>query len=318
MQNGNIFETRGVADSKQNLEGNMTEIAEQKMSELPGKEKYQKISGDMKKMTAIYEKSFKEDKKTGEKTYLNPEFSKDELIFVYEINNSIDGFGYQKDPRIAEIRKERKSKEDAPVVFGCKPEEVAYGLKEINKNTKAYIGEWNPEVHNKIPKDIEYLYEKFPETKIFRKSLELTTRTPKQYTNEIEAQGMKIYEYAQDMLNKMEPLKSREKIDLVSFSVAQLGYPNGTTLQQIYDKAKELGLELCPPQVGPELRLSYKDQPSNEYLRIAMNSITDRDDNPRIFHVNHGSDGLWLSYSYGISDRMWVGNNRFVFASRKN
>src|SRR3989338_6633226 len=44
MQEEQIFEVRGVSDNQQNLEGNMTEIAEEKMSKLPGKEKYQKLS----------------------------------------------------------------------------------------------------------------------------------------------------------------------------------------------------------------------------------------------------------------------------------
>ena len=57
----------------------------------------------------------------------------------------------------------------------------------------------------------------------------------------------------------------------------QLGFPNGATLKEIYAKAKDLGLELCPAEVGPLLRLNYPDQPNGEYLRIAMETINDSD-----------------------------------------
>ena len=234
------------------------------------------------------------------------------------MNEKIEGFGYEKDPRILELRKQRNPKEDAPIVFECKPNQIAYEADEINENTKAYIGKWNPEIVKKIPENIQYLYEEFPENKIFRKTIELATKTPKEYTKEIEVQGMKIYSYAQDILNKLEPLKQKEEIKLVSFSVEQLGFPKGATLQQIYDKAKESGLELCPPQVGPELRLNYKDQPMGEWLVIAMNSINDRDDYPLLFCLSRHSSGEWLRSGSGDLGNEWRGFYRFVFLSRKN
>ena len=58
----------------------------------------------MKQLTAIYEKCFKIDKKTIDKTSLNPVLTKEELQFLYKINAPIEGFGYEKDPRIEEIR----------------------------------------------------------------------------------------------------------------------------------------------------------------------------------------------------------------------
>ena len=125
------------------------------------------------------------------------------------------------------------------------------------------------------------------------------------------------------MLNKLEPLKQKEKIDLVSFSLEQIGlslkqsgFSNSTTLQQVYAKAKELGLELCPPQVGPELRLNYKDQPMGEWLRIAMDSISNHRDRPMIFTVE--SPGLLLGCERGEPESMFMSHMRFVFRSRKN
>src|ERR1035437_2130022 len=85
----------------------------------------------------------------------------------------------RRDPRI-----------DLPIIFECSWEQVAHGPKDINENTKAYIGPWSVEVYKKIPKTVEHLYEEFPEKKIFRKEIELTTKNTEQYTKEIQAQGM--------------------------------------------------------------------------------------------------------------------------------
>lgn len=199
----------------------------------------------------------------------------------------------------------------------CDSSQIAYGINEVNENTKAYIGEWNPEIMKKLPENIEYLYELFPEKKILRKTIELTTKTSKEYAEELLKQGYKTSDWAQDILNKVEPLKQKEEINIVLFSVEQLGFSNGATLQEIYNKAKELGLELCPPQVGPEFRLNYKDQPNGEYLRIAMESISDSVDSPDLFEVGRYDSESWLNDVFGRLGDRWRGGLRFVFRFRK-
>lgn len=218
----------------------------------------------------------------------------------------------------------KTSKEDASkimkIVSGidCTPDQIAYAIKEINKNTKAYIGEWNPEIAKKIPDSVEHLYESFPKNKILRTNIELSTKTGEEYKKTIESDGMLVSSYAESVLNKMEKLKSNEKVDLVSFSVAQLGFEGNATTDQIYAKAEELGLELCPPQVGPELRLTYKDQPYNDYLRIAMKQITDSGGYPHVFGLDRDGGGLWLDDSWAKPDGEWYPGRKFVFRIRKS
>jgi hypothetical protein len=62
-------------------------------------------------------------------------------------------------------------------------------------------------------------------------------------------------------------------IDLVVVSVAQLGFSKEASRAEIFARAKELGLQLCPPEVGPILRLQYPEQPVGEFLRIAMEPV---------------------------------------------
>ncbi len=318
MQGDQIGETRGVADNQQNLEGNMTEIAEKKMSELPGKEKYQKISKDMKDMTAIYKKSFKEDKETKEKIYLKPELTKDELKFIYEIDSKIEGFGYQRDPRIEEIISQRNPKEDAPVVIECEPNQIAYSEKEINKNTKAYIGEFNPKVLKSLPKNIEHIYSKFPEQKVFLKEIipdkEITS--DKIAIKKLEEEGYKISDYSKDMLTKVDwKEKLNNSYEIVSISVGELfGDTEVHTYADIKEKAKENNFELVPAKLAPTIRLNYEK--SGNWTNIAMEAIRDRFGYLKLFSCDRNDSASWLYSSRGNDGHMWNDNYRFFFARK--
>lgn len=55
--------------------------------------------------------------------------------------------------------------------------------------------------------------------------------------------------------------KARIEVDLIVLSVSELGLGDQAPLAEIYTRATALGFALCPAEVGPELRLSYLDQP---------------------------------------------------------
>lgn len=193
--------------------------------------------------------------------------------------------------------------------------EIAFGIEQINSETKLYIGPWSPDIMHHIPDTVEHLYESFPDKKILKKTIELTSKTPEQYRKELIDTGNQISTYAEEILNKIEPLQTPEPINLVSFSVEQLGFPNGATYAKIKEKAESLGLKLCPPQVGPELRLQYTDQPNSEYLRIAMDVILDLDGDPSLFSVYRYDGGYtWLYDNFGRDDFRWDGSHGFVFS----
>ena len=122
----NIGEIRGIAD-KQNMEPEMMPILEEKIKEFPDREKYYKKERDMKLLTLI-------DKKVNK----NIELSLDELKFLYEIDNEIEGFGYEKDPRIQEIKNKRDQKNDCLLIFNVKESEVASSQHEWESNPKRF------------------------------------------------------------------------------------------------------------------------------------------------------------------------------------
>ena len=130
-----IGEIRGIA-KEQNIESNMEKILDEKLNEFPDKEKYQKKVSDMKYLTLLEKKQEQ-----------GLEFSIDDLTFLYEINNQIEGFGWRTDPRIMEIKQKRNQKKDLTNIFKVSEKESAIKLNEFeeNKNIKFFLGNliWN-------------------------------------------------------------------------------------------------------------------------------------------------------------------------------
>lgn len=82
-----------------------------------------------------------------------------------------------------------------------------------------------------------------------------------------------VNEPARSMLEALEERSKTVTLELVAVTLPELGFPEGAYQKKIYARAAELGLFLCPPDVGPALRASYKDQPEGEFLTIAMKPV---------------------------------------------
>jgi hypothetical protein len=125
--------------------------------------------------------------------------------------------------------------------------------------------------------------------------------------------------WANDIMGQPAFMVSQEptSVELVLMTVAELGFKTGAKRSDIYQRALELGFELCPPEVGPALRLAYADQPKNEWIWIGMEPITDSDGDPSVFDVVRDGDDRWLNASCGHPDYVWGGIDRCVFVRRK-
>ena len=110
-----IGEIRGIADN-QNMEPEMIPILDKKLEEFPDRDKYRKKEYDMQLLTTI-------DNKV-QKGY---DLTKEELRFLYEIDSKIEGFGYEKDPRIKETINKRNITKDLMYIFDCKEDEICVG-----------------------------------------------------------------------------------------------------------------------------------------------------------------------------------------------
>ena len=107
------------------------------------------------------------------------------------------------------------------------------------------------------------------------------------------------------MLRNIPLAAEEEEVDLVAL-------PGN---EGVFQLAEDLGLELCPAEVGPRLREQYLNQPKGEKLVIAMRPVVMAVD-PHSFHiVRDGDDNkMWLSSNYTSNgDYFWCRDYQFIF-----
>ena len=155
-------------------------------------------------------------------------------------------------------------KEKTAEALNVKVNQVAFGPKEISKETKVYIGKWNMEIFQKVKNfpNIKILYESFPDTIIFMKEVETDPsigslkEAMKKFNNRFSFLG-----YVQHVLNSTKFSQEKKTYKLVSFTAKQLGIKTDpkmlTKVTAIFKKAQELGLKLCPNEAGVYARLCY-------------------------------------------------------------
>ncbi|OGH22292.1 MAG: hypothetical protein A3F31_02655 [Candidatus Levybacteria bacterium RIFCSPHIGHO2_12_FULL_38_12] len=305
-----IAEVRGV-EKEENLDAYIGDVVETKLSEPEFEQQgrlWKKKSTDMRALTSV-------DRKT--KTGVSLDAT--DLVFLYEINSPIEGFGYQKDPRIAEIRSQRSVDEDMPIVLGCEKAQIAKSVKEINPQTRGYIGPLEPGIFDILTRyNIDQVYTSFPEEKIRIEDLAIGGRPKEQLQEDLKERNIQTSSYVDDMIKSRDftTLSNPETIKTAKLKVQDLGLDGSSTTDQIYAKANELGLDLCLPEVAVYQRLKDTNQPLGEWYFMAMKQIAGR--NPPVFYLGRNEDGGACLYDYfTLPDDRWSPDDEFVFSLRK-
>lgn len=328
-QSGNITEVRGVA-TQENLDSYIGNVVDAKLSE-PEFEKegraFKKKSADMRTLTVIDGKV-----KSGQ------ELTGGDLTFLYEIDSPVEGFGYNRDPRIAELRSQRNLAEDMPIVFGCERNQIVHTIREIRSDTKAYVGPLEPDIFDKLQdQNIEHVYTSFPEGKIRIEDLAIGGRPKKQLREDLRHGNIQVSPYVEDQIKHPDftTLPTSEVIKTVRLRVRDLGFKNGATTADIigtendvdeygkpapFTKGRmtQLGLALCLPEVGIYQRLKDANQPLGNWYYIAMKPIPDRGGYPDVFILGRYEDGTWLDRPWARPGHGWDPEAQFVFGLRKS
>jgi hypothetical protein len=122
--------------------------------------------------------------------------------------------------------------------------------------------------------------------------------------------------WAVDILRKSSVTSADTEVNLVNLTVSDLGFSRAVQSERIYARARELGLDLCTPDVGPQLRLQYEDQPQQERLFIGMVPIMGTDGYDLVFQL-YNRERPWLSTREVGPNEFFLPEHHFVFARHK-
>ena len=137
------------------------------------------------------------------------------------------------------------------------------------------------------------------------------------YRDALDAARIKVGVSADEILGRpaFTYATSTREVELAIVSVAELGLDADASSQsEVYARAKRMGLELCPAEVAPRLRLDYRDQPLGEALDIGMEPVATYSGDPTILALVNFGSGLMLIGSDGRSGAIVPRTRRFVFA----
>jgi hypothetical protein len=133
-----------------------------------------------------------------------------------------------------------------------------------------------------------------------------------------ENDKFKIGDWAKEILPKVKTSKEPQETELIRLTVSGLGFNKATRYDELCAKAKQLGLELCPAEVGPALRLQLKDQAMGDWVIVAMEALTGSDGGLRLFSVNRSEVGRWLNARSGYPGTQWDPGSSFAFVRGKH
>ncbi len=259
----------------------------------------------------------------GKKEENGESFSRNDLLSLYEVNSKIYGrYGYG-DGRITKLRDGRNAEEDMLVIFECSKAEIAHAPDEINENTKVYVGRLEPSIFQKLSPKVEHIYTSFPGPEIKRGNVKVGGKSGDELVSEMEAVGIKIEKQAEEMLldkKKFVPTKDPENMTFIRLTIGDIfGDEKSRNFEEIIERARELGLELCPPDTGPNYRSQYRNQPLGSNFHIAMEPIVvNVNEKPEIFKLGHfKEDGLVLS-NEKPETFMFNYENKFIFRFRES
>ncbi len=107
-------------------------------------------------------------------------------------------------------------------------------------------------------------------------------------------------------------------VSLVRYSLKELNFNNQTELLKVYEKSKDMGLELVPPQIALYARLIYDEQPKGEWLRFAtpLKSMIDSDGVPHLPKFGNALGLYFIETYWAYEKAIFHPHNEFVFVKK--
>lgn len=171
----------------------------------------------------------------------------------------------------------------------------------------------------------------YPYCTFISRTVKVGGLTKSQLIQKLHKYSILMNEYGEKLFADDRFMTSAMKYSLqtIELTVEDLGFLEGANTTQIYKRAGELGLELCPLELGPYLRLEYLDQlegysvnplqqqqaPSGS-ITIASEVLTEDPEFPKGFYIRRINGVLWLRGYCADYLHVWNPNDHFIFCQK--
>ncbi|WP_274364104.1 helicase [Paenibacillus thermotolerans] len=172
----------------------------------------------------------------------------------------------------------------------------------------------------------------YPNCQVVERVVEVGGLTKSQLIEKLKHYSILMNEAGERLLadDKFTTSDTKYSLHTVELTVGDLGFPDGATTAQIFRTAGELGLEFCPLELGPHLRLEYLDQPEGYLgyplkqnqapfgsITIATEILYEDDDFPKGFYLRRINGELWLRGYRADHLHVWKPDDHFIFCKTK-
>lgn len=170
----------------------------------------------------------------------------------------------------------------------------------------------------------------YPDCPMISRTVEVGGLTKSQLLQKLQQASVMLNAYGERLFaaDQFTISAAKYSLETVELTVMGLGFPDGADTARIYKRAGELGLDLCPLELGPHLRLMYLDQaevceedsrqhqaPSGS-ITIASEILSEDDDFPKGFYLRKMDGVLWLRGYHADHLHVWNPDDRFVFVKK--
>ncbi|WP_458123987.1 helicase [Paenibacillus sp. Z3-2] len=171
--------------------------------------------------------------------------------------------------------------------------------------------------------------EKYPNCEMIKRTVQVGGLTKTQLNQKLQQNSILMNELGEALIadDKFTTSDTKCSLQAVELTVKKLGFPDGATTSQIFERASELDLELCPLELGPHLRLVYLDQPEGYSgnpiqphrapvgsITIASEILTEDEDFPKGFYLRRINGVLWLRGYRADHLHVWNPDDQFIFS----
>lgn len=102
--------------------------------------------------------------------------------------------------------------------------------------------------------------EVYPNRLVTTRTVEIGGLTKAQLIQKLKQSDIRMNEYAERLLtdDRFTTSDTRYSLQTVEVTVGDLGFRDGATTDQIYQRAAEFGLALCPLELGPIYKIAVR------------------------------------------------------------